>query len=318
MASERRTLYDPVDPFDSGWLDVGNGHQIHYEQCGNPDGKPAVFLHGGPGGGFEAKHRGYFDPRAYRIVLLDQRGAGKSRPFAGLEHNTTWDLVADLERLREHCGVESWLVFGGSWGSTLALAYAQTHPGRVTELVLRGIFLGTRREVAWLYDPDGAARFYPDRYQGFLAPIPVAERGDLLEAYRKRLFGPASEERTACAVAWSLWEGGACRLVPDLEELEMFSDPDLAVALARIECHYFVHDCFLEDGQLLRDMGKVARTPGVIVQGRYDMVCPPAAAWDLHQAWPAGELIWVPDGGHSASEPGITDALVRATDGFRE
>lgn len=312
-----RTLYEPVEPSDAGHLPVGNGHEIYYERCGNPEAPAAVYLHGGPGGGFEAKNRGYFDPAAWQVVLLDQRGAGRSRPFACLEHNTTADLVADLERLRHHCGLERWLLFGGSWGSTLALAYAQAHPKRVTGLVLRGIFLGTDEEVHWLYKAGGAAQFYPEAYEAFLAPIPAAEHGDLLAAYHRRLFGGDLEEQAACARAWSLWEGTVSRLTPDPVEIALFTGGKFSLSLARIECHYFVNHCFMEPGSLLRDAGRLKGLPGVIIQGRYDLVCPPVTAWRLHRAWPGSRFQWVPAAGHSASEPGITDALIRATDSFR-
>jgi len=312
-----RTLYEPVEPSESGHLAVGDGHEIYYERCGSPEAPAAVYLHGGPGGGFEAKNRGYFDPAAWQVVLLEQRGAGRSRPFASLANNTTADLVADLERLRRHCGLDRWLLFGGSWGSTLALAYAQTHPQRVTGLVLRGIFLGTDAEVHWLYRPDGAAFFYPEAYEAFLAPIPGTEQDDLLAAYHRRLFGADPQEQAACARAWALWEGTVSRLTPDPEELALFAGDEFSLSLARSECHYFVNHCFLEPGSLLRHAGRLEGLPGIIIQGRYDLVCPPGAAWKLHRAWSGSRFQWVPAAGHSAAEPGITDALVRATDGFR-
>ena len=312
-----RTLYDAVEPLAAGHLAVGDGHEIYFECCGNPQAPAAVYLHGGPGGGIEARNRGYFDPQAWQAILFEQRGAGRSRPFAELAHNTTADLVADMERLREHCGVERWLVFGGSWGATLALAYAQAHPQRVSGLVLRGVFLGTDEEVQWLYKPAGAAQFYPEAYAAFLAPIPPAEHGDLLAAYHRRLFGDDLATQAACARAWSVWEGTVSRLEPDLQELKLFSDEEFSLSLARIECHYFVNQCFMEPGSLLKNAGRLKNLPGIIIQGRYDLVCPPAAAWRLHQAWPGSRLEWIPAAGHSASEPGITDALVRATDSLR-
>ena len=314
----RRTHYPIPEPWESGFLEVPGGHELAWEQVGLKRGPAAVFLHGGPGAGIEAKHRGFFDPDAWRTVLFDQRGAGRSRPYAGLESNTTWDLVADIERLRERLGIDRWLVFGGSWGSTLALAYAETHPDRVTALVLRGVFLGRRREIDWLYTEAGSASFYPDRWQDFIAPIPAAERGDLLRAYHRRLMGPDTPERAECARAWSAWEAAACWLVPAAGQIEEFTRPEVAVSLARIETHYFVNDCFLRsDDELLTGAGRLRDIPGVIVQGRYDMVCPPFSAWDLHRAWPGSRLEIVPDAGHAGSEPGIVDALVRATDAFR-
>jgi len=313
-----RTLYEPGEPFESGWLPVSGGHEIYYEQCGLSDGKPALYVHGGPGGCIEPKNRGYFDPRVYRAVLFEQRGAGRSRPFAELDGNTIWDLVEDMERLRKKCGIERWLLFGGSWGATLCLAYAEKHPDRVSALVLRGIFLGRDAELRWLYTPGGAAAFHPEKFEAFLAPIPVEERGDLVGAYHRRLFGPDAEEREACARAWSIWEGSVSSLQPDEEEIRKYSEPEFSLALARIESHYFLHHCFLEEGQLLRDAGRIAGVPGVIIHGRHDMVCPPTAAWELHRAWPASRLEWIPGAGHSSSEPEITDALIRATDGFRD
>jgi proline iminopeptidase len=313
-----RTLYEPMEPFESGWLPVSAGHEIYYEQCGCPDGKPALYVHGGPGGGIEPRNRGYFDPGTYRSVLFEQRGTGRSRPFAELDGNTTWDLVEDMERLREKCGIQRWLLFGGSWGATLCLAYAEKHPDRVSELVLRGVFLGREAELRWLYTPEGAAAFHPEKFEAFLAPIPVEERGHLVAAYHRRLFGPDAEEREVCARAWSIWEGSVSRLQPDEDEIRKYSEPEFSLPLARIASHYFVNHCFLEEGQLLRDAGKISEIPGVIIQGRHDMVCPPAAAWELHRTWPISRLEWIADAGHSASEPGIADALIRATDHYRD
>ena len=315
--TQLRQLYPPVKPFDAGLMPVSGGHQIYYEQCGKQGGQAALYLHGGPGGGIEDKNRGYFDPQTYHSVLFEQRGSGRSRPFAGLENNTTQDLIEDIERLRRHAGAERWLVLGGSWGSTLALAYAEAHPERVSALVLRGIFLGEQEEIDWLYRPDGVAIFYPDIWQEFIEPIPEAERGDLLNAYHRRLMGPDSSERQACAKIWSVWEGSLCRLLPDRDELRRFGEPEFAVALARLEAHYFVNHCFMEEGQLMKHVQRIREIPGIIVQGRYDMVCPPLSAWKLHRAWPASRLDFIGDAGHSASEPGISDALVRATDHFR-
>ncbi|MGW5108855.1 prolyl aminopeptidase [Nocardia sp. NPDC004123] len=316
-----RTLYPPIEPYEQGLLDVGDGQRLYYEVSGNPDGKPAVFLHGGPGGGTSPYHRQFFDPEAYRIVLFDQRGCGRSTPHiadgASLEHNTTGHLVADIERLRTHLGVEQWLVFGGSWGSTLALSYAQAHPERVTELVLRGIFLLRRKEIDWYYN-GSAGYVYPDEWEKFLAPVPEAERGqDLIEVYHRLLHSPDAALATDAAVAWSTWEGATSSLLPQPERVAETADPRFALAFARIENHYFVNHGFLDEGQLLRDIGRIAHIPGVIVQGRHDVVCPAASAWDLHRAWPGSELHLVPDAGHAALEPGITHHLVEATDKYR-
>lgn len=315
-----RTLYPEIDPYESGMLDVGDGQQIHWELCGNPDGKPAVFLHGGPGGGLVPDHRRVFDPDAYRVLLFDQRGCGLSTPNAGaigadLTANTTWNLVADIERLRAMTGVERWLVFGGSWGSTLGLAYAETHPERVSELILRGIFTVRASELRWAY-AGGSAHIFPDRWHDFIEPIPVGERGDLLRAYCRRLDDPDPEVRRAAAIAWSVWEAALLHLIPRDETIEAFSRPEMALAFARIETHYFANGAFMEDGQLLRDAGRLRHIPGVIVQGRYDMCCPPVTAWELHRAWPEADLVMVDDAGHAFGEPGITDALLQATDRF--
>ncbi len=316
--SERRGLYPAIEPHDSGHLDVGQGHRVYYEVSGNPKGKPVVFVHGGPGGGTDPAHRRLFDPAAYRIVLFDQRGCGHSTPHASLDHNTTWDLVADMERLREAQGIERWQVFGGSWGSTLALAYAETHPQRVTELVLRGIFLLRRKELDWYYN-GAAAWMFPDEWEKFLAPIPAAERdGDLIAAYYRRLTGPDAAVRMAAARAWSIWEGSTISLLPDPGRVAHFGADRFAEAFARIECHYFVNAGFFEsDGWLLRNADRIRHIPGVIVQGRYDMATPPVSAWDLHKAWPEADLRLVPDAGHAFSEPGILHELVTATDRFR-
>lgn len=312
-----RSYYPPLEAYDTGHLEVPGGHRLYYEQSGNPEGKPAVFLHGGPGAGVEPKHRTYFAPEAYRAVLFDQRGAGKSEPHAGLENNTTPDLVADIERLREHLGIDRWLVFGGSWGSTLALAYAEAHPERVSELVLRGIFLGRRSEIRWLYEEGGAGLLFPEFWEEFVAPIPEAERGDMVHAYHRRLVGEDRTERETCARTWSVWEGSISRLVADEAEVRKFAEPDFSLAFARIESHFFVNGCFLQrEGVLLERADRLRSIPGVIVQGRYDVVCPMTTAWTLHRAWPGSGLVVVPDAGHSASEPGIVDALVRATDRF--
>ncbi len=315
--SALRTLYPPVEPFDSGHLPVGDGHRIYYERCGRPQAPPAVYIHGGPGGGFEDRNRGYFDPEAWQVVLFEQRGCGRSTPFASLSHNTTAHLVEDMERLRRHCGIERWLLFGGSWGATLALAYAQAYPERVSGLVVRGVFLGTDEEAQWLYGPDGAARFYPEAYARFAEVIEAPRRQHLMAAYHDGLFGADEERQRQYARAWCQWEGTVSRLVPDMAELEQYDGDGMALALARIECHYFANHCFLEPGALLTGMERLQGIPGTIIQGRYDLVCPPQAAWRLHAAWPGSQMVWVPAAGHSASEPGITDALVCATDAFR-
>jgi proline iminopeptidase len=310
-------LYPDLSAYDSGMLQVDPVHRIYYEQSGNPQGQPAVFLHGGPGSGTGPRMRRFFDPATYRIVLFDQRGSGLSTPHASLEANTTWDLVADIERLRTHLGIERWLVFGGSWGSTLALAYAQKHPQRVSALVLRGIFLLRRWELEWFYQ-DGCSALFPDLWRDFLAPIPVAERGDLMSAYHRRLTAPDAAVRVAAARAWSIWEARTSFLRENAESVASFDSDERALAFARIECHYFVHGGFFEcDGQLLRDAHLLHGIPGTIVQGRYDVVCPARSAWDLHQAWPQSQLCIVPEAGHSAFEPGIARELVAATDRYR-
>jgi len=314
-----RELYPPIKPYNSGHLAVSDGHEIYFEESGNPRGKPAVFLHGGPGGGTDPKMRRFFDPKRYRIVLFDQRGSGKSRPHASLEANTTWDLVADTERLRDHLGIDKWLVFGGSWGSTVALAYAQTHPDRVTELVLRGIFLLRRSELEWFYqNPEGAASLFPDLWEQYVEVIPESERHDMMAAYYKRLTSPDPDVIQRAATAWSVWEGATSFLQLNPDYVQKFRDDgQYAGAFARIECHYFVNKGFLQqDDQLLRDVGRIRHIPGVIVQGRYDVVCPLRSAWDLHKAWPEADLRIVPDAGHSAFEAGITSELVSATDRF--
>ena len=316
-ASDRCSLYADIEPFDQGELKVSALHTIYYEQCGNPKGKPALFLHGGPGGGCNARSRRFHDPDAYRLVLFDQRGCGRSRPHAELEANTTWDLVADIERLREHLGIERWQVFGGSWGSTLALAYAQTHPERVSELVLRGIFMLRRAELEWFYQ-GGASQIFPDAWEQYLAAIPAVEHGDLISAYHRRLTHKDPQVQLAAARAWSVWEAATSFLLQDPAHIEASAGDTFALAFARIESHYFINGGFFrEDGQLLADIHRIRKIPGIIVQGRYDVVCPARSAWDLHRAWPEAELVIVPDAGHAAFEPGIVDALVRATDGYR-
>ena len=316
-ATRRRGLYPEIQPYETGHLDVGDGHSLYWELSGNSDGKPVVFLHGGPGGGSSPDHRRQFNPDKYKILVFDQRGCGKSTPYASLDNNTTWDLVEDIEKLRTQVSkVDKWMVFGGSWGSTLSLAYAEKYPERVTELVLRGIFLFDQFEIDWMYKEGGASQVYPDKFDEFLAPIPQAERADLVEAYRKRLTGDDKDEQLAAAKAWSKWEGDIVTLLPSPSTIEHFTEASVAVAVARIENHYMANHGWLEEGQLLRDAIKLKGIPGVIVQGRHDTCTPPVAAWRLKQAWPEVELNIVPDGGHLFSEPGVLDGLVRATDKF--
>ena len=312
--TERRGLYPEIEPRGTGHLEVGDGHRLYWELSGNPDGKPVVFLHGGPGGGSSPAHRRQFDPARYNILVFDQRGAGKSTPYASLEANTTWHLVEDIETLRAHFGVDQWMVFGGSWGSTLALAYAETHPERVTELVLRGVFLFDPHEVDWLYKKGGASSLYPEAWDDFVAPIAERERDDLVAAYQRVLTGDDEVAKLVAAKAWSKWEAVTVTLLPSAETEEHFTDPAVAIAVARIENHYMANHGWLEEGQLLRGAVKLRAIPGVIVQGRHDCCTPPRAAWALKQAWPEVELNIVPDGGHLFSEPGVLDGLVRATD----
>lgn len=306
-------LYPPIEPRLTGTLDVGDGHVLYWEESGNASGIPMVFLHGGPGSGCESWHRRFFDPARFRILLFDQRGSGRSTPHAGLHANTTAHLIADVERLREERGVERWVVFGGSWGSTLGLAYAEAHPQRVLGLVVRGIFLCRPRDIAWFYQ-SGADRLFPEAWTDYRAAIPEAERGDMVAAFHRRLTDPDPAVQATAARAWSVWEGSTACLRPNPAVLAHFADPSVAISLARIECHYFLHDSFLEPDQLLRDAGRLAGIPGVIVHGRYDVVCPVEQAVALHAAWPEAELHIVPDAGHSAAEPGITRRLVAATD----
>ena len=309
-------LYPSIEPRHHGWLDVGDGHEIYFEESGNPDGKPCVFIHGGPGGGSSPEARQFFDPERYRIIVFDQRGCGRSRPHASLEANTTWHLVSDIERLRESLNIKQWLVFGGSWGSTLALAYAQTHPEAVTELVLRGIFLLRPQEIHWFYQ-EGASALYPDTWQNYLAPIPEAERGNLLQAFHKRLTSDDEATRLAAARAWSVWEASASFLIQNQDFMEKLDAPDAALAMARIECHYFINDGFFDSpNELLENIDRIRHIPTVIVQGRYDVVCPPVTAWDLHNAWPEAQFNLISNAGHSAFDPANTQALVAATDGF--
>jgi len=317
--SKLRTLYDEIEPYDSGRVKVSPVHNLYYEQCGNPNGKPVVFLHGGPGAGLIPDYRRFFDPDAFRIILFDQRGAGQSLPHASLEDNTTWHLVQDIEKLREHFNVDRWLVFGGSWGSTLGLAYAETHPEKVSALVLRGIFLCRPKEIRWFYeDSMGARAIFPDAWEEYVQIIPESERADMVSAYYRRLTSEDSAVRMEAARSWSVWEASALKLLRDQRMIDDFSEPEKALALARIECHYFKNNSFLEtDNYLLEHVDVIRNIPAVIVHGRYDVVCPVMNAWDLHSKWPEATLKIIPDAGHAATEAGITDALVEATDSFR-
>ena len=318
MATEqRRDPYPPIEPYNTGKLEVGDGHRIYYEESGDPAGKPVVFVHGGPGGGTNPSQRRIFDPAAYRIVLFDQRGCGRSTPHASLNGNTTWHLVADMERLRDHLGIERWQVFGGSWGSTLTLAYAETHPERVDEIVLRGVFLLRKRELDWYY-AGGAAALFPDEWEKFLAPIPREEHGDLIAAYYRRLTGADEGAKLEAARAWSMWEGATLSLLPNPGRVSNFGSDRFAEAFARIECHFFINGGFLEtENWLLENVGRIRDIPGVIVQGRYDVATPVRSAWDLHKAWPEADFRIVADAGHAISEPGILHELLEATDRFR-
>ena len=311
-----REFYPELQPYARGRLRVSNLHEIYYEECGSPKGKPVVVLHGGPGGGISPFLRRLHDPKLYRIILFDQRGCGQSTPNAELRENTTWHLVADMEALRQHLEIEKWQVLGGSWGSTLALAYAQIHTERVDELILRGIFTVRQREIKWFYQ-EGASALFPDAWEAYVAPIPVNERNDLVAAYHKRLTGNNVAEQLACAKAWSQWEASTLSLRPNPKLVIEFGTDAFALAFARIECHYFINRGFFEsDDQLLAGADKFGGLPGVIVQGRYDVVTPAETAWALHMAWPEADFEIVPDAGHTATEPGITDALIRATDRF--
>jgi proline iminopeptidase len=310
-------LYPPLEPYDAGWLAVDPLHRIYYEQSGNPNGRPVLFVHGGPGGGTTPKMRRFFDPNAYRIVLFDQRGCGQSTPHASLERNTTWDLVADMERLREHLKITRWQLFGGSWGSTLALAYAQTHPACVTELILRGIFTLRRWELEWFYQ-EGAGALFPEAWEAYQSVIPEAERHDMIAAYHRRLISDDPAEQLRAARAWSIWEASTSHLIADPDQIAAFAVDDFALAFARIEAHYFVNGGFFaSDTALLDGVARIRHLPGTIVQGRYDVVCPLVTAWRLHQRWPKAAWVVVPDAGHAAFEPGIAAALVAATNRWR-
>jgi proline iminopeptidase len=316
--SLRRTLYPEIEPYRTGRLAVSPLHEIYFEECGNPAGKPVVMVHGGPGGGSNPTMRRYHDPARYRIILFDQRGCGRSTPHASLEENTTWDLVADMERLRIHLGIERWQLCGGSWGSTLSLAYAETHPSRVTELILRGIFTLRQSELKWFYQ-EGCNWLYPDAFEAYLKPIPPDERGDMIAAYHRRLTSTDRTVQLEAARAWSMWEGTTLSLVPDDQRVANFGRPDYALAFARIECHYFINKGFFDrDDQLIADAGRIRHIPGVIVHGRFDVVTPLRSAWDLKQAWPEADLRIVSDAGHAMTEPGTIHELVSAADRFAE
>ena len=308
-----QTLYPEIKPYARHELAVEQPHVLYIDESGSADGLPVLFIHGGPGAGCDSASRRYFDPALYRIVTFDQRGCGRSTPHASLENNTTQALIADIERIREHLGIDKFVLFGGSWGSTLALAYAQAHPQRVHGLILRGIFLCRPQEFSWFYQ-EGASRLFPDYWEDYVAPIPVEERGDLMQAFYKRLTGADQIAQMHAAKAWSTWEGRTATLRPNSQVVERFSEAHRALSIARIECHYFVNEAFLEPNQLLRDMPKIAHLPGIIVHGRYDAICPLDNAWALHQAWPNSELQIIRDAGHSAAKPGITDALIRAAE----
>lgn len=304
--------YPEIEPYKTGRLKVSALHEIYYEEVGNPKGKPVLFIHGGPGGGIEPSHRRYFDPKAFRIILFDQRGCGQSKPHAELRENTTWDLVKDIELLRETLAVKQWVVFGGSWGSTLSLLYAETHPDRVSAMVLRGIFLCRQKEIKWFYQ-DGASHVFPDMWDQYVKPIPEEERGDFVKAFYKRLTSPDRSVRLEAARAWSVWEGSTSRLFFDPEMAGHFEDAEFAEAFARIECHYFTNGIWMRnDNQILEDIHKIRHIPCEIIHGRYDVVCPVENAWDLHKAWPESRLHIVPDAGHSAREPGILKKLIEA------
>lgn len=309
-------LYPAIEPYHSEIIEVSSLHKVYYEQCGNPDGKPVIFLHGGPGGGSREVYRRYFNPKKWRIILFDQRGCGRSTPFACLEENTTWDLVSDMEKIRGILGISKWAVFGGSWGSTLALSYAQAHPDVVERLFLRGIFMIRKKEIDWFYQ-EGASKIFPDAWEKYLAPIPVNERGDLLNAYHKLLTCDDEKMRRQAAIAWSTWEAATSKLIQSQDLIDNFGEDHFAEAFARIECHYFINEGFFdEEEQLLKNVDRIRHIPAIIVQGRYDIVCPMESAWELYRAWPEAELMIIDDAGHSLSEEGITEALISATDKY--
>jgi proline iminopeptidase len=309
-----KEMYPEIEPYSIGFLKVSDIHTLYFEEAGNPKGKPVIFLHGGPGGGLIPNYRRYFNPEKWRIILVDQRGCGKSTPFADLRENTTWDLVSDIEKLRNHLSISKWAVFGGSWGSTLALSYAIKHPDSCTELFLRGIFLLRKKEIDWFYQ-EGCSKIYPDAWEEYVKPIALDERHDFVSAYYKRLTSEDANIRKAAAKAWSIWEGSTSKLIPEFDIAARFGEDEFADAFARIECHYFINKGFFsEDNFLLNNIDKIRHLPTVIVQGRYDVVCPAESAWDLHRAFPEAEFHLIADAGHSLSEKGITDALIRATD----
>ncbi len=309
-------MFPEIEPYNSFRLKVSDIHELYVEEVGNPNGQPALFLHGGPGGGFGPPHRRLFDPAHYRLILFDQRGAGRSTPFASLEQNTTWDLVADIEKIREHLGIERWVVHGGSWGVTLALAYAQTHPERVSGLILRGVFLCRPEEIRWFYQ-ESTRWIFPDFFELFEKPVSPEKRGDMVQSYYELLTHPDEKVRGEAARAWSRWEGSTVKLVPDPELISHFED-EIALAIARIECHYFVHHCWLEENQLLNNADRIRHIPTYIVHGRYDVVCPAKNAWDLHKAFPEAHLNIVPDAGHAFNEPGILAGLIAAQEALKD
>ena len=309
-------LFPNIEPFNTFNLPVSDLHTIYVEESGNKNGKPVIFLHGGPGGGVDPKYRRYFDPEKWRIIMFDQRGCGKSTPFAELEENTTWDLVSDIEKIRNHLSIDKWVVFGGSWGSTLSLAYSQTHPDSCKGLILRGIFLVRKKELDWFYQ-EGASNIFPDRWESFLEPIPVEKRDNLMQAYYEVLTGEDHSKKIEAAKAWSTWEGSTVKLLEDENFISDFSDDKFAEAFARIECHYFMNNCWFDsDNHLIENMHKIKHIPGVIIHGRYDIVCPVIQAWDLHKAWPEADLHIIPDAGHSIFEDGIKNKILEYTDRF--
>lgn len=312
------TLYPAIKPFNHFMLKVDEPHELYVEQCGNPNGLPVIFIHGGPGSGCQESDRSFFDPEIYHIILFDQRGAGRSTPHACLENNTTQHLIADIELIRQQLNIKQWLVFGGSWGSTLSLTYAQAHPEAVLGLILRGIFLGSQHATEWLYGQVGAADIFPDHFEDFLAPLPegVRKQKNLVTPYYELLTSDDEVKRMAAAKAWSIWEGKIATLEPNPNKEALCSNPHFALSIARIECHYFMHDCFLEPNQLINHIDKIRHLPCTIVHGRYDIICAARQAWELHKLWPESTLQFIRDAGHSSGEPGIIDALVKATQDF--
>ncbi len=315
--SQMHSLFPEIKPYNTFRLKVSAIHELYIEEVGNPQGQPVVLLHGGPGGGISPDYRRLFDPAFYRIVLFDQRGAGESTPHACLEENTTWDLVADIEKIRQHLGIQQWLVFGGSWGSTLSLAYAETHPQSVAGLILRGIFLCRPEEIQWFYQ-SGCSFIFPDLWEDYVRPVPMDQRNDMVHAYYKLLTSSEPSVRLNAAKAWSIWEGSTCKLKPDPKTISTFESDEKALAMARIECHYFVNNAFLSEEQLLQNVGHIRHIPTWIVHGRYDVVCPVKNAWDLHRVFPEATLKIIPDAGHAFNEPGILNALIEATEAFKQ